>query len=136
MRKLFGDKRAFDNNDEDQKRVIRMSVLCVCEKFMLSLISAGNRPGRRRSPRGQPGGRRWYHSIARVGHRRRSVTRSSVRGAIPAGVCAPTSSLLRMAERELLRYGLSERFVLDIVARPGSRRVEIRIRRRSIFARL
>lgn len=128
MRILFGDKRAFDNNDDDQKSIIRVSMDRVCMKFMPSLISAGNRPGRRRgSPRCQPGGKWRYHSIARAGHRRRSVTRSSVRGAIPGGVCAPTSPLLCMAERELLRCGLSVRFELDVVARPGSRRIEMRI---------
>jgi len=90
--------------------------------FALSLISARDQPGRRRrSPRGQSGGRRRYHSIARAGHRRRSTTRSSrtagivagVRGAAPAGVRTPTSLILRLAERELLRYGLSERFELE-----------------------
>lgn len=87
--------------------------------FALSLISARDQPGRRcRSPRGQSGRRRWYHSIARAGYRHRSTTRSpgtagivaGIRGTAPAGARTPTSSILRVAERELLRYGLNERF--------------------------
>lgn len=97
---------------------------CNNEWFALSLISARDQPGRRRRPpRGQSGRRRRYHSIARVGHRRRSITGSSgtagivagVRGAAPAGVRTPTSPVLHLAERELLRYGLSERYELDSV---------------------
>lgn len=101
--------------------MIRSALLvssCINEWFALSLISARDQPGRRcRSPRGQSGRRRWYHSIARAGHRRRSTARSprtagivaDVRGAAPAGVRTPTSPILRLAERELLRYGLSKR---------------------------
>lgn len=90
---------------------------CINEWFALSLISARDQPGRRcRSPRGQSGGRRRYHSIARAEHRRRSTTRSSrtarivagIRDAAPTGVRTPTSPILRLAERELLRYSLSE----------------------------
>lgn len=97
---------------------------CINEWFALSLISARDQPGRRRrTPRGQSGRRRRYHSIARVGHRRRSSTGSSgtagivagVRGAAPAGVRTPTSPILHLAERELFRHGLSERLELDSV---------------------
>lgn len=107
------------NDLGDQKRVTRVVYQRVVRVVLL--ISARDQPGRRRrSPRDQPGRRRWYHSIARVGHRRRSTTRSSgtagivagVRGATPAGVRTPTSPILHLAERELLRYGLSERFVI------------------------
>lgn len=119
-------------------------VLCINEWFALSLISVRDQPGRRRrSPRSQSGGRRRYHSIARAGHRRRSTTRSSgtagivagVRGATPAGVRTPTSPILRLAERELLRYGLSERFQLEFVIRRRSGRIEMGIRGKSISTR-
>ena len=92
--------------------------------FALSLISARDQPGRRcRSPRGQSGRRRWYHSIARAGYRHRSITRSpgtagivaDIRGTAPASVRTPTSLILRLAERELLRYSLSELFEFVIV---------------------
>lgn len=91
----------------------------VSEGFTLSLISAGDRTGRRRrSPRGQSGGRRRYHSIARTGRRRRFTTGSSGGTAglvasdrISASVRTPTSFVLRVAERELFRCGLSERLL-------------------------
>lgn len=107
--------------------MIRSALLvssCINEWFALSLISARDQPGWRcRSPCGQSGGRRRYHSIARAGHRRRSITRSpgtagivaGVRDATPAGVRTPTSPILCLAERELLRYGLSERSELEFV---------------------
>lgn len=105
---------------------------------MLPLLSAGNRSSwKRRSPRGQSSGRRRYHSIAKTRYRRRStgtpgsagnVADVIVRGAVSAaGVRASTSLVLRMAERKLFRYSLSERFELDVVARLKGRRIKIRV---------
>lgn len=106
---------------------------CRSMRLILFVFSAGDRPGRRSYPRSQPCGRRRYHSIARNRHRGLATGSSGaavsvvlvVRYAVPGDVRAPTSSVLRVAERELLRYDLKGQLELDIVAQSRSRRVRI-----------